>query len=776
MFKKACFLIGALSLTSTSLVTAASSAMAQSDTKKTLKKIVIKGNQRVESETILSYLPMKEGEEIDGEKQNSSLKALFNTGYFSDIKVSEKDGVLLIQVKENPVINKVAFEGNSKVSDDIIKEEISLNPREVLSPAKIQEAKQKILAIYCAKAFFGAKVEPKIIERSDNRVDVVFEIQENSPAYIIGIKFVGNKAFDESDLRAEMVSKEYRWYRFMSSSDVYNPEVAQADVQALLAFYNDQGYADCKIEPAVAELTPNKDGFFLTYKITEGKKYTIKKVQVKSDVKSLDTKALSDELFVDAGDVYKISDIDKSVASLVNELGSQGKPFLGVKQQLDKNKNNGTIDLTFNISPGPRIYVERIVIVGNDRTYDEVIRRELLLHEGDAFNQSKIKVSEQKLRALGFFKNVSISIDRGSAPDKKVLVIKVEEQETGTIRLSLGYSTTDGPLINAGITERNFRGKGQTVHFDVNVAKKHQSLDVGFIEPRLFDRELEGSIDVYGNRSLRDKKYKELSFGSNLGISYKLSRHITQSWIYMPKVDKINLDKTEDTTQQPPNQAQQISPIIKAQAVNTFSSALAHNISYNNFIKKPFNAGYSVGLRTTFAGIGGNVHFLRNELSGSFRFAIADSVICTISGSYGFMNKTKSDRDIRVVDSFSLGSNTLRGFEYKGVGPMDGVTKDSLGGTRRWISSAEVTFPLGLPKELGIRGAVFFDMGSLWNPGKSDANTVSTESKTRMSVGFGVSWASPFGPLRIDYAIPIKKEKTDKEERILVGFETGFKA
>ncbi|RZI45750.1 outer membrane protein assembly factor BamA [Candidatus Finniella inopinata] len=728
----------------------------------TIKDIKIQGNQRIESETVLSYLSAKVGQTLDQGKLDQCLKDLFATGYFIDVHVRINGQVLIVEVEENPIINRVVFEGNSKLKDDIITQEVRLRPREVLSRTRIQEAQQRILEIYRRMGRFGARVDPKIIKLPENRVDLVFEINEGPVTYVRSIQFVGNKHISSKKLEEYMLTKRARWYRFFAVDDVYDPDRFIGDQQTLRKLYNDSGYADFRILSAVAELSPDQKDFYLTFTVEEGKLYTFGKVDIVSHIPSIKAETLRSEIAFAEKETFSGRLIEKSVNAITHAAGTQGFAFVSIEPKVVKNPETQTVDITFEVKEGPRVYIEKIVLVGNDRTHDDVIRRELMLHEGDAYNAAKIKQSEMNLKDLQYFKTVTVETEQGSAPDQAQLIVKVEEQSTGELGLSIGYSTMDGPLANVKIVERNFRGKGQVVHADFTVAKKRQDFDIGIIEPYFLGRNLQASADIFSVRSTRFNAYHQLTNGFNLGLGYRLSDYWSQGWNYGLKQDKVDHISVF------------ASPIIRQQAGNSLTSALTHTISYDRRDSRVMpTSGYILSLSNTYAGLGGSVNYLRNDANANWYYSPLEEVVLGLKGALGGVERV--NKTIRVTDSVMLGADSFRGFAYGGLGPRDMSTQetDPLGGTRYWTATAEMMFPLGLPSEFGIRGAIFTDVGSLWRPGKS-SSTVIDKRTMRQSVGIGIAWSSPFGPLRIDYALPVRKEKFDKTQRILLGFSTRF--
>lgn len=723
-----------------------------------LKGIRIEGNQRIESETIHSYVPIKVGEEFAPNKLDESLKALHATGYFTDVHVSNNNDIMVIKVEENPIINRIAYEGNSKLKDDVIQQEIKFRPREVLSRARIQEAQQRILEIYRRMGRFGARVEPKIIKLPENRVDLIFEIDEGAVTYIRKITFIGNKHIPSKKLEEQLNSKRTRWYRFFAVDDVYDPDRFMADQQALRKFYYDNGYPDFRIITAHAELSPDQKDFFFTFHVEEGEKYDFGKIEITSKLPNVKINDLKEVLTFVEGDTFSGKQIEKSITLMSNAVGVQGYAFVAIEPIVKKNPETKKADITFEIKEGPRVYIEKIVFSGNDRTRDHVLRREMELHEGDAFNSQKLKNSERRLKDLGYFKTVTVDTEPGTGSDQARIVVKVEEQSTGEIGLAGGYSTLDGPLASIRLIERNFMGTGRVLHSDLSIAKKRQDFDIGVVEPYFLGRNMTGNASVFSSKSSRFDAFTQQATGIRTGIGYRLSEHWSQGFNYTIMQEKISAARA--------NRSRYIS------LGTSITSALTHSISYDRRdAARNTTSGYIIGMSNTYAGLGGNVQYLKNVLNAGWYYPVADEVILNIRGEVGDMERV--GKKIRTVDKFSLGAQSFRGFEYGGIGPRDAATKDPLGGTRFWTQTNELVFPLGLPSEFGIKGAVFSDIGSLWRVGeKIPDTTVYDENKMRASLGCGISWDSPFGPISIDYSRAVKKQKYDNTQTILFGFST----
>lgn len=720
--------------------------------------IRIQGNQRIEQETILSYIQIKKGLPASDEELNHALKELYATGYFTDVKVHAEGNTVVIEVEENPIINRIAYEGNKKLRDDQIKEEIQLRPREVLSRTKIQAAQQRILEMYKAMGRLAATVEPKIIKLEENRADVVFEINEGDTTYIQKINFLGNRHFSKSKLEDALLSKKYRWFRFFANDDTFDPQRFQADQQNLRKFYFDHGYADYQQKSAVSEISPNYSGYHLTFSFDEGKLYKFGKVDIESKIPSVNAEEFRPLILYNATEDYSAKLVERTTEKITDALGAKGYAFTEIDIVTEKHPETQIIDVKLVIKEGPKVYIERIDVIGNDRTRDHVIRRELAIHEGDAYNMHRIKKSERNLKDLGYFKNVEVVAEQGDSPDKAVLLVKVEEQSTGELSFSAGFATVDGPLGQIRFIERNFMGKGQILHASTSIAKRSQEIDLGFVEPYLFGRQLEGSADIFAARSTRFSSYTQITKGTTLGLGYRLSEHFFQSLNYTLKQDRVSHVNAR------------ASNYIKQQAGSYITSEVGQTLYYDRRDSRiDTTSGYILSLSNSYAGLGGKVKYLKHVIGGTVYASPIEDVVIALKGSYGVMDK--AGKKIRIVDSFFLGADSFRGFQFGGLGPHDNKTGDPLGGTRFWSGTLESLFPIGLPNEFGIKGAIFTDVGSLWKstetgPGVRDNKFV------RQSVGAGLAWNSPFGPIRIDYAVPIKKDKFDDTQRFLLSFKT----
>ncbi|MBX9976785.1 MAG: outer membrane protein assembly factor BamA [Alphaproteobacteria bacterium] len=724
----------------------------------TINSVNISGNKRIENETILSYVRIQPGSQASDDEINQALKELFATGFFADVKVHVEGGQLVIQVEENPIINRIAYEGNSKLKSEQLKEEIQLRPREVLSRTKIQAAQQRILEMYRAMGRFAATVEPKVIQLDDNRCDVVFEIHEGDTTHVRKINFIGNKHFTKSKLKDALITKEYRWFRFFANDDTFDPMRFNADQQSLRQYYYDHGHPDYQQIAAIAEITPDYGSYHLNFTVDEGKPHKFGSIDVISKIPVVNANPYKPLVLVNTGDEFSGRMLERSIEKITEALGNDGYAFTEIEIKQTRNPQNQSVDIIFEIHEGPKVYIERIQFIGNDRTRDHVIRRELALHEGDAMNSARMKRSERNLKDLGYFKNVELIVEQGSSPDRVVLLVKVEEQSTGELSFSAGFSTIDGPLGTIRFIERNFMGKGQTIHSELTVSKRHQDFNVGLIEPYLFGRQLEGSIDAFAQRSTRFSSYTQVTKGLSPSIGYKITEHLSQVLSYTIKQDRVSHVDIN------------ASNFLKEQRGSYVTSEVGQTLYYDRRNSKiDPTSGYVLTLSNSFAGLGGKVKYLKHVLGGKTYFSPIEDVVMILKGNYGVMQK--AGKKIRVVDSFFLGADSFRGFQYGGLGPHDNRTGDPLGGTRFWTATAETMFPIGLPNEFGVKGALFSDVGTLWRSTETGP-FVRDNKYVRASWGIGLVWNSPFGPIRIDYATPFRKDKFDDTQRFLLGFQT----
>jgi outer membrane protein insertion porin family len=734
----------------------------------TITGVQIQGNVRAEPETIRSYLQLKEGQPYDHAAADRSLKALFGTGLFSDVVIEMQGSTLVVKVTENPIINRVAFEGNRKIEDDKLRDEVQSKPRQVFTRARVQADVERILTIYRRSGRYNASVEPKVIKLDQGRVDLVFEINEGDVTGVQRISFVGNEAFGDGTLRGKIRTSESAWYRFLSSDDRYDPDRLNLDRELLRKFYLSEGYADFRVVSAVAELAPNREGFFITFTISEGERYKFGKVEVSTRFAGLDVDVLQSYLTMSEGEWYDADEVEKTVTALSDIVGSLGYAFVEVRPNIRRNKDNLTVDVTFDIQEGPRVYVERINISGNTRTLDKVIRREFRLAEGDAFSTAKVRRSQQRLRNLGFFEKVDISAQPGSAPDKTNLEVQVVEQSTGDISFGAGFSTTSGILGDISVKERNLLGKGQELRLGLSIGTLSTLVDLSFTEPYFLDRPMAAGFDIFRTSNDRQNvaSYSDRSIGFSLRAGWAYTEHLRQNVRYtLRQTDIYNVQPWAST-------------IVQQNAGTSVVNEISETLAWDTRDTR-LNTTKGFLLRNTMAvaGLIGTEQYYRTTADAVYYQSIFEDVVASIGGSVGgVFPYSGSGAALRLNNLFFIGGDTLRGFAVGGIGPRDSITADALGGTYFYSATTELSFPLGLPKEIGIFGKAFVDIGSLWGLGgpAQYSNTVLTSNTMRISTGVGIQWVSPFGPIRIDYAIPLQQDPWDKTENIRFSFGTRF--
>lgn len=748
----------------------------------TVTDIVVVGNQRIEPATVISYLTLKVGDTIDAAALNQSVRQLYDTGLFRDAAVAVDGGRLLVQVAENPSINRINFEGNDLISDEQMLAIISSRPRRSFTRAQAEADAQALIDNYRATGRFGAVVEPVIIELPENRVDLVFEISEGDVTEIYRIDFVGNEEFSDGRLRGVIDTSESGFLGFLLNSDIYDPDRLEFDKQLLRRFYLSQGFADFTVLSAVAELSPDREGFYITFTVEEGELYTFGEFDVISSAPALDPEdfrvLIPDGL---TGQTYDATQVEEIIKDMVYLAGQQGFAFMDVRPQARRNEAERTIDVGFELVEGPRVYVERIDIEGNDRTLDRVIRRQFDIVEGDAFNAREVEQARGRIRALGFFADVDVRTERGATDDRAVIKVDVEEQSTGSINFGLGFSSAVGPTGEISIQEANFLGRGQFARARLRVAEDSQIVDLTFEEPAFLDRDLRLGLNAfYRDEDLDDESSFEItSIGFIPSIAFPVSEPGRLRLFY-----EISNDDIRDLDDN-------VSPLIKEDEGNKLTSAIGFRYTHD-LRDDPIEttSGYFLTFEQTFAGLGGDAQYSRSVASAKgWTSFFADDVIASIEIEGGAIYSLR--KDLRINERFFIGGDSLRGFAYGGIGPRDrslgenGKRRDdALGGNFYAVGRAEVSFPLGLPEEFGLYGGLFADVGTLWglddnsardNDVNSASNgldiTVDDSAQLRAAVGASIFWDSGFGPLRLNFALPLKKVSGDETEffRLTVG-------
>jgi len=834
-------LFAALMMFATPVVTLAAVLASSPVAAQTVSSIEVQGNRRVEIETIRSYFKSGPGGRLDQSQIDDGLKALIETGLFQDVKINQEHGHLVVTVIENPVIGRVAFEGNKKIKDEQLSAEIQSKPRGTLSRPMVQSDALRIADIYRHSGRYDVHVNPEIIEQPNNRVDLVFEITEGGKTGVKSVEFIGNNAYSSYRLKDIIKTHESNLLSFLGGGDVYDPDRVEADRDLIRRYYLKHGFADVQVVAALTEYDPARKGFLVTFKIEEGQQYRVAAVNFQSSIATLDGNSLASFSRVYVGSLYNAEALEKSVEEMQIEASRRGYAFAIVKPRGDRNFDAHTVTITFAIDEGPRTYIERINIRGNTRTRDYVIRREFDISEGDAYNRALVDRAERRLKNLDFFKSVKITTEPGSSSDRVILVVDLEEKSTGDFSVSGGYSTTDGPLAEVSISERNFMGRGLFAKAAVTYGEYARGVSLSFVEPYLLDYRVALGLDVFYREQLANQYIsygtKTIGFSPRLGfglredLSLQLRYSLYQQTISLPgTLDNCNNLSPFNATGQPflptPAYINQVMGGVdpSGNAQNGFlpgcladgesslpvreelsqgaewTSSVGYSLDYNTLDnnKNPTD-GLLVDFKQDFAGVGGDVSYLKSAIDAKYYTPLVADVVGLVHLQTGMLNQV-GNNSLRMLDQFQMGPNLVRGFAPNGIGPRDLTffpytgTGDALGGTKYWGASAELQMPFWfLPKEVGLKGAVYADAGSLWdyqgptswaatgevnglvngNPCKC-AMVYDDTNVIRTSVGVGIIWASPFGPLRFDYAIPITKGKYDIVQEFKFGGGTSF--
>jgi len=752
--------------------------------------VQVEGNQRIEVGTIRSYMLVQPGDGFDPDRIDRSLKTLYATGLFQDVTIRRNGGALIVKVVENPIVNRIAFEGNRKLTDDQLRTELQLRARAVYTPQLAQADRQRILDRYAKGGRFAATVEPKLIRLDQNRVDVVFEVNEGETTLVSRIAIVGNRAFSENRLREVINSREQAFYRILSSSDQYDPEKINFDKELLRRFYLKNGYADFEVRDATAELTPDRRAFFVTFTVNEGARYAVGKVSVDSKLRNLNGEDLRPLLLVGSGDTYDGDLVERTTQALQDAVQNRGYAFVDVKPRIARDKDKKTVDLVFDITEGPRVYVERIDITGNTRTKDKVIRREFRLAEGDAFNAATIRRSRQRLQDLGYFNGVTVQPTPGSAPDRAIVTAAVDEKATGELTLGGGYSTDSGALLNAGLRERNLIGTGIDAGLNGVLAQRRSQVDLAITDPYFLDRNLVAGFDLFlvRNDNQQIAAYSERRTGGDIRLGYEFNEHLRQAWTYS-LVDR-NVYNVQPTA----------SLYVSNQQGKSLLSQLGTTLAldYRDTRTDPHD-GFLLRLGVDVAGLGGTARYVRTKVDGNY-FIPLESITgdadwsIALSGSVGYL--AQLGREEKIIDRFFLGGDNLRGFQSGGAGPHAQTTtfsgpgdtkgtqgtQDSIGGRFLYTASTELRFPLPISADLGLSGRAFVDVGALsqvtrLSPGLGGVNTrtdTTADPTPRVGAGVGVSWKTPFGLINVDLAQAVVKRNGDQKQLFRFGFGTRF--
>ncbi len=734
-------------------------------TASTIRSIAVSGSQRLEPDTIRSYVKLRAGAAYSTESLDQAIRDLFETELFQDVQIRDNGGDLIIEVRENPVINRIVLDGNKRLKEDKINKEIKVAPRQIFTRSKVRADVNRIIELYRRQGRFGATVEPKMVMLDQNRVDVVFEITEGPKSKVRQINIIGNEVFKDKKLRGEMATKTTGLTKVFSSGTSYDADKLQYDQSKLRQFYLTKGYADFRVISAVAELTPNKRDFIITYVVEEGERYKFGDIAVESELR--DFKPKVEAIPFKKGDWYNAKTVEDTVESLTESAGLFGYAFAEVNPNFERDKDARTMSMTFNVGDAPRVYVERIDINGNTVTQDKVVRREFRLAEGDAFNSFQVKRSSDRIQSLGFFQEkLEIEQKPGSAPDRIVLEANVEEKNTGELQLSAGFSSLEKFILSFSIRQRNFRGKGQELRAGINYSNYSKSVELGFTEPYLFDRNIALGVDLFRRdynsfnfiNNNRNTTYQQVTTGGQARIGVPLTEFWSLAGRYGLNYDEVSLDKQTFFF----NGA--CDPLLAGRYLcdavgNRMTSSIGYSLVFDNLNNRirP-SKGQRFIFSQDFAGLGGSVKYLRTRLDAAKYWRVLGNFIFSAGAEAGHIMPFGKSRGagvdrIRLTDRFFLGEPEMRGFDIRGIGPRvvrqfydangalvtarDQVSDDSLGGRYYYKGRLELEIPLGSgAREMGLRPSFFLDVGSVWGVKKPQLLGSARNTSPNVSVIF----------------------------------------
>ncbi|MDA7740070.1 outer membrane protein assembly factor BamA [Amylibacter sp.] len=728
----------------------------------TISSIVVDGNKRITSETIIAISNVEKGASYSPSQLNSALQLIKKSTFFKTVTVSFENNVLIISVVENPTINTINFEGNSALQDQNLSELIFSRERQTLSISKTEKDADAIASAYSDTGRISASITPKIVELSDNRVDLIFEISEGRITEVEKITFTGNRDFSDFRLKGVIATKQAGIFRRLIKSDTYVEEKLDYDVERLQNFYINKGYIDFEVKTAV-KLTRAKDAFLINYTIKEGQQYNFSEINFDISDVNINKNSLTKLNRIKNGSSFDQRRISKLVEEVDIYLTKNGFNFIEPIPVINRNDTELIMDVEIQLKKTKKIFVERIEVEGNSTTLDEVIRLKFDFAEGDPFNRRKILKAVDKIRGLGFFSNVETNTREGSSPEKVIIEVKLTEKATGSLGVGAGYNSSDGSVFTFNVNERNFLGKGQTVKLDLSSSKIEKQSEIGFEDPSFLGRNLLAGISLgqkTSTPSATPLKTETLYFSPTIG--FPLSRDSNVSIKY-----RLNKDEVALTTD-----SLLVSPIIRSDVGNKNKSALifSYNLDKTNSVVSP-TAGYDFRITQEFSGLGGNVSYSKSELNfKTYKTMFRDDIILTSDLSSGII----SGSDASIMNRFTLGGDRLKGFRNQGTGPFDAIYNTPLGGKMFTSLSLQASFPIGVPEEYGIFGGLFIDTGSLWGLDKTDSGRVDDSANIRSAAGVSIFWDSAIGPLRFNWSRPIKRESYDVIENFRFTIDTRF--
>lgn len=744
-----------------------------------ISSITVSGNQRVEVETVKNYLGLNVGDDFNSESKIKAVKNLYATSMFENIEVNFSSGRLVVTVKETPVVSSVVFKGNSKVKSEIFSREIATDVGDSLSNAKLQSDADKIAEIYKRSGRFSVKVSSQVEKLQNNRVKVIFNIMEGPKTAIKNIYFVGNENYTASELRSIIMTKETAWYKFLDSNDTYDPDRMEYDKELLTRFYQSVGFADFTVISATAELSPTKKHFVATYSIEEGAKYNLGDIKIQNNIADVDTEVIKKLVTLKSGALFNMSALEALGQKMSDELGNMGYPQMVVVPNLQKDPVKKLVNVTFIVNKSPKIFINKINITGNVKTSEKVIRRQFRIAEGDIFNRAEIAKADRNIKNLDYFEKNDIKMVKSpNDPDRYDVNIDVQEKSTASIGFDVGYSSAEGGFGSINFTERNLFGTGKHLNTMVRRSQRRLSFNFGVTDPHFMDRDLSLGADFFtfssGSKGSSGfdgeaQPYSQRTVGVKTILGYDISEDLSHEIAYVIKQDKLSVNGASSSI------------MVREQRGKFVTSALGHTVTYNRLDSNivPKN-GYILSASQQYAGLGGDMAYLKHEVDGKIFKSFSDNKITVkVYGEAGVINGING-KTVRISDRFSLGDYNLRGFAGGGAGPRTkGPAAEGLNGQKYYSGGIEMTFPVGLPEEMNVRGAIFSDIGGLWDfevpKGSSySKNDVWNDKSPRISVGAGILWTTRIMPIRIDWAIPVRYKKYDQQQRFHIRMSTSF--
>ncbi len=761
-----------------------------------IRTIQVQGNQRIEANTVASYLLFAPGDPYSEDRIDLSVKTLYATGLFADVMIEPRDGNVLIRVVENPIINRVILEGNKSLKTDKITDEIEAEPRSIFTRSNVQSDVTRIIELYRQSGRFAATVEPKVVQQPQNRVDLIFEITEGPVTGVKRINFIGNNEYSDKRLRDEIATAQSSWWKFFSSNDNYDPGRLEYDREQLRKFYTDRGFADFRVTSAVAELTPDQEDFYITFTLDEGEEYRWGDIDVKTELDELDSEFLKRIVRIKSDNIYKASDVETAIEGLTFAAGTAGYAFVDIQPEIKRNRDTKTVDLVFNLVEGPRVYIERIDIVGNTTTLDYVIRREMELAEGDAFNRILLDRSKNKIRSLRFFEEVEIEETQGSAPDRAVVKVNVKEQPTGELSFSAGFSSADAFLVDLSITQRNLRGRGQLMRFVVRTSANRREIDLRFTEPRFLGRNLAAGVELFDVTIdfLSEAGFRQSRRGGQLSLAFPITENTSMLTRYSLRQESVDVPASSclpDPNR--PISSSLCDPTTNRPYDDRLSSTVGYSFGWDRR-NDPISPtrGFDLRLSQDLAGVGGDVQYLRSDLSGNWYRGLTKGVIASVKAKGGYITGWGGE-PVQINDRFFKGNFDFRGYDNAGIGPRlmlrganGGTTRlQALGGNAYGLAAGEVSFPLGIDSLLGslwaeAGGVGLLDeefkviQGGTISDGVSPGFFIEDELSIRAMAGASIFWESPFGPIRFDFSQPLKKYPYDERKSFQFTTRTRF--